>query len=188
MNRVLKVIGFLVAVLIVGGAAFIGYQMWTLNRVSADDGNVTGKTVMLASLAPMVIDFKNQPAADVLQPGTKQDEKTRRAKYEERLKLVQTWQNATSLISATKAKTVATGKPILSSAEIANVAQDARVDAWGHKYCLFFEKDSVTALSPGPGGQPFADCQQTKLPATTVKPDGRLHFLDAGMVAVISKK
>ena len=188
MNRVLKVIGFIVGVLIVGCAAFIGYQMWTLNRVSAEGENVSGKTVVMASLAPMVIDFKNQPAADVLTPGAKMDEKTKRAKYEERIKLVKTWQNATSLISATKSKTAANSKPIISSAEVPNVAQDARLDAWGHKFCMFFEKDSVTALSPGPAGQPFADCEKAKLPATTVKPDGRLHFLDAGMVAVISKK
>lgn len=188
MNRVLKVIGFVVAILIVGGAAFIGYQMWTLNRVGVEGVDVSSKTVVMASLAPMVIDFKNQPAATAIPAGAKLDEKTKRARYEERLKLVKTWQNATSLISATKAKTAATGKPVLSSAEIANVTQDARVDAWGHKFCLFFEKDSVTALSAGPAGQPFADCQQTKLPATTIKPDGRLHFLDAGMVAVIAKK
>jgi hypothetical protein len=188
MNKVLKVIGFLVGLAIVGGAAFIGYQMWTLNRGSAEGVNVTGKTVVLASLAPMVIDFKNQPAADALTPDAKQDEKTKRAKYEERIKLVKTWQNATSLISATKAKKADVGKPVLSSTDIANVAQDARLDAWGHKYCLFFEKESITALSSGPAGQPFANCDQTKLPATTIKPDGRLHFLDAGMVAVITKK
>ncbi len=188
MNRVWKVLGFIVAVAIVGGAVFIGWEMWTLNRGSVEGMNITGKTVVLASMAPMVVDFKNQPAADALPAGAKLDEKTRRTKYEERLKLVQTWQNATSLINATKAKKADTGRPIISSADVANVAPEARVDAWGHKYCLFFEKDSVTALSPGPAGQPFADCQQAKLPATAIKPDGRLHFLDAGRVAVITKK
>jgi len=189
MNRVLKVIGFIVAVAIVGCAAFIGYQMWTLGRGGSAEGvNFNGKTVVLASMAPMVIDFKNQPVAQ-LSAGTKPDEKTKRAAYEERLKLVKTWQNATTLISATKSKKAENSKPVISSTDVAAVAQNARLDAWGHKFCLFIDKDSVTALSPGPLGQPFTgNCEQTKLPATTIKPDGRLHFLDAGMVAVITKR
>ena len=188
MKRILKIIGYVLAVVIVGVAGFIGYQMWTLSRAISSADLRGAKTAVLGSLAPIVVDFGNRPTATTEKAGLLADYRSGPAKYAEREKLVQTWQNATALITAVKTKQANIGEPVLSSADIPYVSPEVRLDAWNHHYCLFLDNGSVIALSAGTGPSLPDHCEHATLAPHIGKADGRLHFVDSGTLLVASRK
>jgi hypothetical protein len=188
MKRILKIVGFVLALVIGGGASFLGYQMWTLHRAIATADVSGAQTAILGSLAPIVVDYGHPPAATEGKVGLLADYRSNPAKYAEREKLVQTWQNATALINAVKANQARLNLPALSSADIPYVSPEVRLDAWKHHFCLFLDNGSITVVSAGTGPS-FPDCQsqRVKLPPQRTESDGRLHFLGSGELVVASR-
>jgi hypothetical protein len=80
--------------------------------------------------------------------------------YNRNARVFETYSNAFD-VGRAAFSTAASARPVTSSAELASLAPDKRLDAWGHPFCLMVANNRIAVISGGSRADAPTSCSNT---------------------------
>jgi hypothetical protein len=94
--------------------------------------------------------------------------------YKRNARVFETYSNAFDV--GRTALNDAASRPATSSAELASLAPDTRMDAWGHPFCLVAAKDRIAIISGGSRADVSTSCNDTGVSKREIRSSERNFY------------